>query len=275
LKYAEAHAQIWHDYDAEAEQAAEASNGQAETVTARKEYVDVIVSDVRTEPNFSFAVQLLQPGGRLPELEKLMSDFAVHHRTAQPPAVVPRSGDLVAARFSADNQWYRARVKKSNPAKKQAEVLFYDYGNSETLAFDRLRPLDAKFKSLPPQAKEATLSFVQLLGNETEYGADAVDLFRQLCEGRPLVANIDKKDTSSVSLTLFDANVNLSQTSVDSLNVELVRNGLARIDKRSPLRAAYPTTVKALDEAVKEAKRTRAGAYELGESFLQSPTLQR
>lgn len=141
------------------------------------------------------------------------------------------------------------------------------YGNSETLAFDRLRPLDAKFKSLPPQAKEAQLSFVTLLGPETEYGAEAVDLFRHLCEGRSLVANIDKKDASSVSLTLFDANVNLAQTSVDSINVDLVRNGLARIDRRSPLRSAYPNVVKALDEAQREAKRNRAGAYELGDIF--------
>lgn len=84
------------------------------------------MSDIRSEPSFSFAVQILQAGGKLPELEKLMADFAAFHRTAQPAPITPRSGDLVAARFTADNQWYRARVRKSNPAKKQAEVLFYE-----------------------------------------------------------------------------------------------------------------------------------------------------
>ena len=64
--------------------------------------------------------------GKLPELEKLMSDFAFFHRTAQPAPVTPRSGDHVAAKFTADKQWYRARVKRSNPAKKQAEVIFYE-----------------------------------------------------------------------------------------------------------------------------------------------------
>lgn len=56
--------QIWQDYDGEAEQAAAAaSTSTTEPVQARREYVDIIVSDVRTEPSFSFAVQLLQPGG--------------------------------------------------------------------------------------------------------------------------------------------------------------------------------------------------------------------
>lgn len=120
--------QIWQDYSAEEAEAAAASNGKSEPVSARKEYVDLIISEICSDPSapFSFAVQLLQPGGKLPELEKLMADFATFHRTAQPQPIVPRSGDQVAAKFSADNQWYRARVKKSNPAKKQAEVVFYE-----------------------------------------------------------------------------------------------------------------------------------------------------
>lgn len=119
---------MWKEYDDEAEQQAQQAAAAAANPTARKEYVDVIVSDIRSEPSFSFAVQVLQPGGKLPELEKLMADFAAFHRTAQPaPITSIRSGDLVAAKFTADNQWYRAKVRKSNPAKKQAEVLFYEY----------------------------------------------------------------------------------------------------------------------------------------------------
>ena len=64
----------------------------------------------------------------IPELEKMMKDFSLHHKA--PPAsaqpFVPRSGDLVSAKFSVDSQWYRARVLRSNPQKKMAEVQFYD-----------------------------------------------------------------------------------------------------------------------------------------------------
>lgn len=48
-------------------------------------------------------------------------------------------------------------MKKSSALKKEALLQFIDYGNEETLPFSRIRPLDAKFKSLPGQARDARL----------------------------------------------------------------------------------------------------------------------
>jgi staphylococcal nuclease domain-containing protein 1 len=93
-------------------------------------------------------------------LEKLMSDFSLHHRaaaSAAPASFSPRTGDLVSAKFTEDNQWYRARVKRASGIKKEAHLQFIDYGNEETLPFSRIRPLDPKFKSLEGQAKDARL----------------------------------------------------------------------------------------------------------------------
>lgn len=59
-------------------------------------------------------------------------------------------------------------------------------GNSEIIPFSRLQPLAPEFRDLEGQAKDATLSFVNLLGHETEYGADAIERFRELCEVRCL-----------------------------------------------------------------------------------------
>jgi staphylococcal nuclease domain-containing protein 1 len=144
---------------------------------------DVLVSDIRADP-FSFSFQTLKDGG-IPELERLMKDFALHHKTlSQPASVTPRSGDMVSARFSVDQQWYRARVLRANPAKKQAEVQFVDYGNSEQLPFSELRTLDGSFKSLPSQSQSATLSLVSLFDSKSDYGAESLDLFRSLAEVR-------------------------------------------------------------------------------------------
>jgi len=66
--------------------------------------------------------------------------------------------------------------------KKQAEVRFIDYGNEETTAYARMRPLDAAFKSLPGQAQEARLSFVQPASLDSDYGHEALDRFKQLAE---------------------------------------------------------------------------------------------
>lgn len=149
-------------------------------------------------------------------------------------------------------------MRRCNPAKKEADVLYIDYGNSETVPFSRLQPLSPQLKTLEPQSKEATLSFVTLLDSSTEYGPDALNLFKDLCEGQQLVANIDARENTLLHLSLFDPkNPSASMSHESSINVLLVREGLARIDMRSRFRGAYPAVVKALDEAVKEAKRSR------------------
>lgn len=121
---------MWHSYDADAEKALN-SNGvhsgkSAEPAPARREYVDVVVSDVRgdgAEQPFSFAVQILDD--RVQQLEQLMAEFGLHHRTAPPagPGFTPRGGDLVSAQFSQDGLWYRAQVKRSHPGQKRADVV--------------------------------------------------------------------------------------------------------------------------------------------------------
>ena len=119
----------------------------------------MIVSDVRTKPSFAFSVQILNTEG-IVSLEKLMRDFSLHHKTvAVPPGFVPRGGDLVSAKFS-DGQWYRAKVRRASPIKKEAEVTFIDYGNQDTVGFSDIRPLDPKFRSLPGQAHDARLRYV-------------------------------------------------------------------------------------------------------------------
>lgn len=93
-------------------------------------------------------------------LEKLMRDFSLHHKTAPPvPGFIPRNGDLVSARFS-DGSWYRAKVRRASPPKKEAEVTFIDYGNKDTVSFADIRPLDSKFRGLPGQAHDARLRCV-------------------------------------------------------------------------------------------------------------------
>ena len=45
-----------------------------------------------------------------------------------PGAYTAKKGDVCAAKFSQDGQWYRAKVEKLD-AGGQATVLFTDYGN--------------------------------------------------------------------------------------------------------------------------------------------------
>lgn len=121
---------------------------------------------------------------------------------------------------------YRAKVKKSSALKKEALLYFIDYGNEETLPFSRLRPLDAKFKSLPGQAKEARLSFIKLVPKSSEYGSEAWRRFGSLTEGRKLVANVDQKEGNLLHLRLIDpSDPNAADDPLACINADLVREG--------------------------------------------------
>ncbi|KAJ7647235.1 hypothetical protein FB45DRAFT_892832 [Roridomyces roridus] len=256
---------IWKEYDGEAE-AVEAPVDDS-SVPLKREYIDVIVSDVRTANGLGFSVQILNTEG-IAALEKLMRDFSLHHKSpsAAPPNFAPKGGDLVSARFS-DGSWYRAKIRRASALKKEAEVTFIDYGNQDTVSFADIRPLDQKFRSLPGQAHEARLSFVKLVGPESEYYAEAIDRFRALCEGRKLVANIDHKEGSVLHLRLMDpSDPAAAEDPLACINADLLHDGVASIDRKNcRYLAAYPQVVQRLQKSVVQAKKERLGMFEFGD----------
>ncbi|EIN12033.1 transcription factor [Punctularia strigosozonata HHB-11173 SS5] len=260
---------LWKDYDAEAEQAAAvaaAATSEDDTSALRTEYIDIIVSDIRTTPQFGFSVQILNTEG-IASLEKLMRDFSLYHKTAVLPAgYSPKTGELVSAKFS-DGQWYRAKIRRSSPVKKEAEVTFIDYGNQDTVSFKDIRPLDPKFRSLPGQAHDARLSFVKLVSPDSEYYSEAVDRFRQLSDGRKLIANIDHREGQFLHLRLIDPqDPPTASEPAKSINADLLREGLAIVDRKGcRYLGAYPALVKNLRESVTLAKRERLGMFEFGD----------
>lgn len=66
-------------------------------------------------------------------------------------------------------------------------------------------------------------------------------------------------------LSLFDPNELSGASPESSINVQLVAEGLARVDTKSKLRDVAPKS--ALAAATTQAKRSRSGAYELGDVF--------
>lgn len=51
-------------------------------------------------------------------------------------------------------------MRRCSHVLKTAEVVFIDYGNNETVSYGEIRPLDNKFKTMPPQAIPAKLRCV-------------------------------------------------------------------------------------------------------------------
>ena len=110
-------------------------------------------------------------------------------------------------------------------------------------------------------------SFVKIVDDKNEHHLEAIDRFRQLCEGRKLVANVDYREGSMLHLRLIDPLDPASASDpLACINADLLREGLASVDKRGcKYLHSYPQVVKKLTADVAEAKKYRAGMFEFGD----------
>jgi staphylococcal nuclease domain-containing protein 1 len=275
---------MWHDWDPaqEAEENGEEvnesdlngtndANGDSSAAPAPRErnYKDVTVTYIDPS-NARIKLQIL--GASKANLDTLMKDFANFHLSAsnsQPLSGPPKAGDIVSAKFSQDGVWYRARVRRNDRENKSSDIVYIDYGNSETQPWSSLRSLDqGKFgvSKLKPQAVEASLSFLQF-PTSPEYLGDAVAFLNEVVLERELVANIDytdSKDNGLLYVTLMDPKEasSLSQ----SLNAEVVSEGLAMVPRK--LKAWERGAQDLLAELRKReeaAKGERRGMWEYGD----------
>ncbi|KAJ6443852.1 transcription factor [Purpureocillium lavendulum] len=271
---------LWHDYDPSQEE----ENGEADVpeetpqeseVTLDKkptDYRDVMITNI--DGNGKIKIQEIGKGTSA--LETLMNEFRKFHldsKNSKPLADAPKTGDFVSAKFSADGQWYRARVRANDRAAKKAEVMFVDYGNSEKVAWSSLRALDqGQFgtQKLKAQAVDASLSFVQL-PTGADYFDEAIGYIAELTEGKRLVGSFDFVDSKeNVSyITLYDPKSNNELPGLnDSINKEVLAGGYGMVPKK--LKAwerskAFEPYLKHLREVESQAKQERRGMWEYGD----------
>ena len=271
---------LWHDYDPsqeeqEAEDDAAAEPAQESEASLEKkptDYRDVIITNI--DGNGKIKIQEIGKGTAA--LETLMNDFRKFHLDSKNNKALPdtpKTGDFVSAKFSADDQWYRAKVRANDRTAKVAEVQYVDYGNSEKIPWAKLRPLDqgqfgtAKLKA---QAIDASLSFVQL-PTAAHYFEDAIGLIAELTEGRRLVGSFDFVDSKeNVSyITLYDPKTNNELPGPnDSLNKEIVASGYGMVPKKLKVwerSKAFESYLKHLRDIETQAKQERLGMWEYGD----------
>jgi len=88
----------------------------------------VVVTYVTTD--LKIYVQYSEQG---PKVEQLQSEIReIFNQTKPVGGHTPKKGELLAARFTVDNEWYRARVEKIE-GNNRISVYFVDYGNREII----------------------------------------------------------------------------------------------------------------------------------------------
>jgi hypothetical protein len=121
----------------------------------RDSKVKVLVTEVHSVKEF-----WIQPLSH--DLETMSNKMKDHFAKASPrrephlSQKPPTKGSFVAAQFTYDNEWYRAKVmdvvQPTPHASPLVKVFYVDYGNQEVLSVIRLQPLPPQFCVLPTQA---------------------------------------------------------------------------------------------------------------------------
>ena len=268
---------MWHDWDpskeAEDDQGALPANGNtgtngdaAESAPRKKDYRDVMVTHV----DETGKLKIQQVGAGTTSLTELMSAFKSFHLNKsndQPLPGPPKVGDIVAAKFTLDDQWYRARVRRVDRDAKNADLTYLDYGNSETVSWTRLRSLSQpqfSTQKLKPQATDAVLSFLQLPTSE-QYLRDTVDFIMEQTDGRELVANVDYvAPEGTLHISLLDPKQ--SSKIDESINAEVLREGLAMVPTKLKAWERHSADTLAKFKVVQDdAKKERRGMWEYGD----------
>eukprot|EP00741_Cyanophora_paradoxa_P021539 tig00021357_g20794.t1 len=199
-------------------------------------------------------------------IEQQLAALAVRAAPAPSPldaASAFREGEVVAAKFSADDQWYRARVDKAlkDGDSRRYRVTFVDYGNTDVVPADRVRALDAQLAAVAPQAFECVLAGVRAPAVDEDYGADAAEVLKGLVWERRLKARVVHREGKRLAYAVL-----LDEAKGIDINATLIRQGLARVQR--PSRETPPMPKELLDalrEQEDEAKRTRANMWQYGD----------
>ncbi|ORY04194.1 hypothetical protein BCR34DRAFT_604950 [Clohesyomyces aquaticus] len=270
---------LWHDYDPSQEETEEATGAGADTngqngdgaaaAPRTKDYRTVIVTHV----DETGKLKVQEEGAGTSALEIMMTAFRKFHLDPlnNKPLDNPKAGEYVAAKFTADDVWYRARIRRNDREAKKAEVVYIDFGNSELIPWSRLRKLDqpqfSPQSKLKAQAIDAQLSFLQLPTNP-EYLADSVNFILAETSDRKMVAKVDQVEKDGMLwVTLFDEAAADKKAAVhDSFNAEVVSEGLAMVPRKlKAWEKGAQGLVEKLKEKEKEAKEERRGMWEYGD----------
>ena len=115
-----------------------------------------------------------------------MNDLNLHYlqlSETEGCLVSPSSGQLCVARYSEDEQWYRATVESVSV--NNLAVHFIDYGNSETVSPSGVKAIQPRYLALPRAALKCSLD----LSNQA-WAAEQTALFQKLAGEKQLTVTL-------------------------------------------------------------------------------------
>lgn len=240
---------VWKDYVEEEKEVEKERNATVQDRTLK--YDRVVITEVTPEGHFY--AQNVDLGVKLESLmETIHTEFRNSHPL--PGSYAPRKGAICAARFTADDQWYRAKIEKITD-NRQVQVVYIDYGNRETLDITRLAALPVGTEHDSPFATEYVLCCVKF-PSDPDDRAEAVTSFYNDVVGKRLLLNVEIRG-SPAAVTLVDPNTNID------LGKNLIKDGLVLVEQVRDSRLA--TLMAEYRAAQEHAKSSRLNLWRHGD----------
>eukprot|EP00922_Rhytidocystis_sp_ex-Travisia-forbesii_P071159 GHVS01106201.1.p1 GENE.GHVS01106201.1~~GHVS01106201.1.p1 ORF type:complete len:936 (-),score=126.12 GHVS01106201.1:359-3166(-) len=149
----------------------------------------------------------------------------------------PKKNDIVIAKFSADNQWYRGRVESRDGASGDFNILYIDFGNREIVSLSKLRRCSPSLTIAvhPAVAKSCALSGVL---EPLDMEADGAQYLHDLTAGKTFKCQVEMVDAQRKHYILLTEQETAAAThGASSINELVLRKGLGRLDKKSKTKA--------------------------------------
>lgn len=262
---------IWKDYKEPDVNGSSTSKALSSEGTPRK-VIKAVVCEVASDGRIF--VQNLDNEKNILDIQEELQMLKLGDESP-PPLAGLKPGDVVAAKFSADNAFYRAKVLSK--ADKNALVRYIDYGNEETVSFEDVRSIKSSMRlnSAPAGATEVCLADIVVPGPSENFGGDSTEYIREIISGKTVeVAVRGSQGSNTVVGDILVPMLNVSNgtsgsTSAPqaqrSLTETLLESGLVRIIRKSDKasRAAFGR----LSEFEKRGQATRDYLWIYGDVY--------
>ncbi|QPG74106.1 hypothetical protein FOA43_001428 [Brettanomyces nanus] len=261
---------LWNDYDPsqDVEVSEEALSRQVKEMKIERNYYDVDVSEVL--PDGHIAIQILDADRS--KLKPFMQRFHAASSRFQPYVSAPRRNEIVAAKFSQNGKYYRAKILGHDKTPGKFEIQQVDYGTIESVPLSDLLQLPTEYQvsTYKSQSHIVQLSLVNLPPeSQPDYLQEAIYfLENKLLDKQMVACETYKNPTPGVEMDveLYDPAV-ISTNPNFSINKEMVQEGWGLVKKKDL--ALFEKLLKeeraTLLKVEADAKRLHKGCWKYGD----------
>ncbi|XP_067930588.1 uncharacterized protein [Watersipora subatra] len=135
------------------------------------------------------------------EFQRRLNDHYLKAPFIRNDSVAYALGEIIVAKFTEDETFYRARIVDSDFDNRMVEVFFVDFGNTEWTSHSNIRDISPAFLHLPFQAVECFMN-IEPVDSDKGWTVEETSYFNQLVDGKFLVCVASECNAGANNITV-------------------------------------------------------------------------